>query len=459
MEILIEGGTVLTMGPRGIVKEGAVVVERGEIVKVGRSVEVKAKYPRYERLDARGKLVLPGLLNTHHHAAMSLLRGYADDLPLQEWLENWIWPLEAHMEPRDIYSGAVLTAVESLLGGCTTVNTMYHYRLGLNEAKAFADAGARAAIGHVCFSWRKDEDRRMLRDLAENWHGAAGGLIRVTVDPHAPYTVDPAYMQELHQTRLDLDERFGSAGEPVLTHLHLAETADEAQKVERAYGSDIEGSVIRHLDKLGVLDSHVLAAHCVHVTGEDVGVLAARGVSVSHCPISNLKLASGVAPVPRLLEAGVRVGIGTDSSCSNNSSDMFEAVKMTALLHKGVLLNPTVMSAEAVLRMATIDGARALCWDRSIGSLEPGKRADIIIVDLNKPHLTPLYNEFSHLAYAAKCSDVETVLVNGRIVVENRQVKTVNVEEVIRRAVKSKERLIAELRGNRRVVASQSLES
>lgn len=458
MGLLIEGGTVLTMGPSGVVREGAVLVEGSEILEVDPAAELKAKYPGYERLDARGKLVLPGLVNTHHHAAMSLLRGYADDLPLQEWLEKWIWPLEVHMKPEDIYWGALLTAVESLLGGCTTVNTMYHYRPGLNEAKAFADAGARAAIGHVCFSWRKDEDRRMLKDLAENWHGAAGGLIRVTVDPHAPYTVDPAYMQELHQMRLDLNERLRAGKEPVVTHMHLAETADEAQKVQRAYGLGPERSVIRHLDRLGVLDSHVIAAHCVHIAPEDMPILAARGVSVSHCPISNLKLASGVAPVPALLEAGVKVGIGTDSSCSNNSSDMFEAVKMTALLHKGVSLDPTVMSAEQVVRIATIEGAKALCWDKGIGSLEPGKKADMIIADLKKPHLTPLYNEFSHLAYAAKYSDVETVLVDGRVVVENHEVTTVNVEEVVKRAVESKERLIARLRGDTRA-APQSGQS
>ncbi|MEM3046565.1 MAG: amidohydrolase, partial [Candidatus Bathyarchaeia archaeon] len=370
LELLIEGGTVLTMGPKGIIRQGAVVVEDGLIVDVDRASELKAKHPRYERLDAKGKLVLPGLVNTHQHAAMSLLRGYADDLPLQEWLEKRIWPLEAHMRPEDIYRGALLTAAESLLGGCTTVNTMYHYRPGLNEAKAFADAGARAAVGHVCFSWRKDEDRRMLRDLAEEWHGALNGLIRATVDPHAPYTVDPAYMQELHQVRLDLNERFGSAQQPILTHMHLAETMDEAQKTRRAHQLQAEASIVQYLDELGVLDSNILAAHCVHLTGEDVWTLAARGVSVAHCPVSNLKLASGVAPIPRLLEAGVKVGIGTDSSCSNNSSDMFEAVKVTALLHKGVSLNPTVMNAETVLRMVTIEGAKALRWDNCIGSLE-----------------------------------------------------------------------------------------
>lgn len=446
MEYLIEGGTILTMGPKGVVKDGALVVEDGVIVDLGSVAEMKAKHPRYEKLDAKGKLVLPGLVNTHHHAAMSLMRGYADDLPLHEWLEKWIWPLEAHMEPEDIYAGALLTAVESLLGGCTTVNTMYHYRPGLNEAKAFADAGARAAIGHVCFSWRKDEDRRMLGELARSWHGVADGLIRVTVDPHAPYTVDPEYMQELHELRADLDARFGSPEQPVLTHLHVAETRDELDKVHRAYGCNTGGSIVRYLDGLGVLDHHVIAAHCVHVTRQDAGILAARGVSVSHCPVSNLKLASGVAPVPSLLEAGVSVGIGTDSSCSNNSSDMFEAVKVTALLHKGFLLDPTVMNAEGVLRMATIGGARALSWERGIGSLEPGKRADVIIIDLQKPHLVPLYNEFSHLAYAAKCADVETVLVDGRIVVEERRVTMVNVDEVIRQASESKERIMTKLR-------------
>ncbi|HVP93337.1 MAG TPA: amidohydrolase family protein, partial [Acidobacteriota bacterium] len=197
MELLIQNGTILTMHNRKIVREGAIAIEDKNIVEVGKTHELKRKYGRgYEKIDAKGNVVIPGLINTHQHAAMSLLRGYADDLPLEEWLEKWIWPIEDNMTAHDIYGGALLTAIESIMSGTTTVNTMYHYLPGKNEAKAFADAGLRGVVGHVCFSWRKKEDRKALRDLAENWHGKADGLIRISVDPHAPYTVDPEYMKE-----------------------------------------------------------------------------------------------------------------------------------------------------------------------------------------------------------------------------------------------------------------------
>jgi 5-methylthioadenosine/S-adenosylhomocysteine deaminase len=192
LNLLIHGGTIVTMREDKIIHDGAIVIENGTIIDVGKSEEILQKYGSgYEKINAKGRVVVPGLVNTHQHAAMSLLRGYADDLPLQEWLEKWIWPIEGLMTAEDIYVGSLLTAVESIMGGTTTVNTMYHYMPRENEAKALADAGVRGVVGHVCFSWRKDEDRRALEDLAKNWHNKAGGLIRVSVDPHAPYTVDP----------------------------------------------------------------------------------------------------------------------------------------------------------------------------------------------------------------------------------------------------------------------------
>ncbi|NIR87982.1 amidohydrolase family protein, partial [Candidatus Bathyarchaeota archaeon] len=227
----IDGGTVVTMGPKGTIRDGTVVVENGRIVDVGKSAELKRKYSGYEKIDAEGKVVIPGLINTHQHAAMSLLRGYADDYPLKEWLEKWIWPLEKCMNGRDIYVGALLTAIDSIMGGTTTVNTMYHYMKDGNEAEAFAKTGLRGVIGHVCFSWRKDEDRAALRALARDWHGKANGLIRVSVDPHAAYTVDPEYMKELRDITKELNEKYGSSDAPIMWHIHVAETEDEAEKV------------------------------------------------------------------------------------------------------------------------------------------------------------------------------------------------------------------------------------
>jgi len=442
MDLIIFGGTVITMGGAGIIRDGAVVVEGDTIIDVGRSAEIKRRYPGYEGIDAKGKVVMPGLINAHQHAAMSLLRGYADDYPLKEWLENWVWPFERHMTGYDIYVGALLTAVESIMGGTTTVNTMYHYFEDYNEAMAFAEVGLRGVIGHVCFSWRKDQDRRALEELARRWHGKADGTIRVSVDPHAPYTVDPEYMKELRAITSDLNEKYASENNPIIWHTHLAETEDEAQKIRGAFGVPVDKGVVDYVDSLGVLGCDVIAAHCVHLTRRDIEVLSLRNVKVAHNPISNLKLASGVSPVPEMLNSGVTVALGTDSPCSNNSADMFEVMKITALLHKGVNRDPTMLTAEIVLKMATINGAKALSWDKYIGAIEVGKRADIIIVDFKKPHLSPVYNEISHLVYAAKSSDVETVIINGRIIMEEREVKTVKVEEIIERSVKARDKLL-----------------
>ncbi|MFQ6095242.1 MAG: amidohydrolase [Candidatus Bathyarchaeia archaeon] len=445
MNLLIHGGTIVTMSPRGIIEDGAVVVEDDRIVDLGKTSDLKRKYSGYERINAAGKVVIPGLINTHQHAAMSLLRGYADDYPLKEWLEKWIWPLERHMTGYDIYVGALVTALESIMGGVTTVNTMYHYIKGENEAKAFAEAGLRGVIGHVCFSWRKDEDKRALWNLAGDWHGKADGTIRVSVDPHAPYTVDPEYMKELRWVTRELNEKHASPGMPIMWHMHVAETEDEAEKIRHSFDVAFKGGVVEYLDSLGVLGEDVLAVHCVSLTRGDIEILTERKVKVSHSPVSNLKLASGISPVPQLLNAGVRVSLGTDGSCSNNLSDMFEVMKVAALLHKGVDKDPTLLPANEVLEMATIDGARALLWDGQIGSIEKGKKADLAIVDFRKPHLCPVYNWVSHLVYSARSADVDTVLVNGRIVMEEREIKTVDVEKVLEMAEKTRDRLLSRL--------------
>ncbi|MGQ9538783.1 MAG: amidohydrolase [Candidatus Bathycorpusculaceae bacterium] len=449
MNYVIYSGTIVTMQNGKIIKDGAVAIEKEFIADVGKTREILRKYPRgYERLDAKGKVVIPGLINTHQHAAMSLLRGYADDLPLQEWLEKWIWPIEGHMTANDIYIGALLTALESILGGTTTVNTMYHYTPNENEAKAFADAGLRGVIGHVCFSWRKKEDKKALEDLAKSWHNKADGRIRVSVDPHAPYTVDPEYLKELKELRGELNEKYGSEKAPLIWHIHVAETSDEKEKVRKAFNIEPKGGVMEYLDSLGVLDEKVIAAHCVALTKGDIMVMKRRGVKASHNPISNLKLASGVSPVPKMLEQGITVSLGTDSPCSNNTADMFEVMKTAAILHKGVNKNPAIMAASQVLDMATLSGAKALCWDNEIGSIEVGKKADLAIVNFAKPHLRPIYNEVSHLVYAAKSADVETVLINGRMVMENRQLTTLKIEKVMEMAEKAKTRLLERLKRN-----------
>ncbi|MEM3665956.1 MAG: amidohydrolase [Candidatus Bathyarchaeia archaeon] len=449
MYILIHSGNIITMHHRKIIRQGAIAIEDKNIVEVGKACELKRKYGRgYEKINANGKVVMPGLINTHQHAAMSLLRGYADDLPLQEWLEKWIWPIEKHMTPHDIYVGALLTAAESIMGGTTTVNTMYHYTPEKNEAKAFEDAGLRGVIGHVCFSWRKLEDKKALEDLVKNWHNKNEGLIRASVDPHAPYTVDPEYMKELKRFKEELNVKYGSKRAPIILHMHIAETKDEIEKIQKTFGLHFKKGIMEYLDWLGVLDEHTIAAHCVAVTEQDMEIMKKRNLKVSHNPISNLKLASGISPVPKMLEKNITVSLGTDSPCSNNTADMFELMKITAILHKGISENPTLMPAEKVLQMATIDGAKALSWENEIGSIENGKKADLIIVNLKKPHLYPLYNEISHVVYAMKASDVETVIINGKIVFEDGNLTTLNVEEVMDMAAKAKNDLLNSLNVN-----------
>jgi len=449
MNILIHNGTILTMHNKKIIRQGAIAIENKTIVEVGKTQKLKRKYGKgYEKIDAKGKVVTPGFINTHQHAAMSLLRGYADDLQLQEWLEKWIWPIEKHMSPHDIYTGALLTAIESIMGGTTAVNTMYHYTPEENEAKAFADAGLRGIIGHVCFSWRKKEDVKALEDLAKNWHNKADGLIRISVDPHAPYTVDPEYMKELKEKREELNQKYGSEKAPIIWHTHIAETTDEQEKIRKAFDIQLKGGVLEYLDSLGVLDERLIAAHCVALTGKDMAIMNKRNVKVSHNPISNLKLALGISPVPKMLRKGITVSLGTDSPCSNNTADMFEVMKTAAILHKGINKNPTIMPAEKVFEMATIEGAKALLWENEIGSIEVGKKADLSIISLKKPHLCPVYNEASHLVYAARASDVETVIINGRIVLENRKLTTLNIKKVMDMVEKSKNNLLSKLNTN-----------
>ncbi len=442
MNLIIEGGTTVTASSKGTVKDSAVVVEDGRIIEVGKRDNLTAKYRYYEKIDAKDKVIIPGLVDTHHHAAMSILRGYADDLDLKPWLEKWIWPIEKHFTSRHVYAGALLTAVESIMGGITTINTMYHYFDEYNEARAFSDAGLRGVVGHVCFSWRKKRDKAALDSLARSWHNKKDCLLRVSVDPHSPYTVDPEYMKELKEFTGELNKKYGKPDSPIMWHMHVAETADESQKVTQAFKVRIKGGVVEYLNSLGVLSPDVVAAHCTHVTKRDQEILRKRDVKVAHNPISNLKLASGVSPVLQLQKKGVTVSLGTDSSCSNNSSDMFEVMKVAALLHKGTSGDPTVLSAEQILKMATINGAKALLWDKEIGSIEAGKKADLVIVNFKKPHLTPVFKETSHLVYSAKAADVDSVIIGGKIVMEDREIRTVEADKVMSLAEDAKESLL-----------------
>jgi len=445
LEYIIHGKSIVTMSKHGIIKNGAIVIEGEEIIDLGKYDEIKPKYSGYEVIDASNCIVLPGLINAHTHMAMSLLRGYADDLMLHEWLEKWIWPLESKMTSKDVYIGALLASIEAIKMGTTTVNTMYHYYPDYNEAKAIYETGLRGVISHVCFSWREKEDIERLDHLIRNWHGKDNWRIRAAISPHAPYTVSPEYMVKLREYANKINEKAEKDYEKAIWHIHLAETKDEAKKIEENFKVKIKGGIIEYLQILNVLKEDVIAAHCVWLTEEDIKILSKNKVKVAHNPISNLKLASGISPIEKLLKNNIVVALGTDSACSNNLLDMFETMKIAALLQKGVLLNPTAIKAEEALKMATINGAKALSWESQIGSIEKGKKADLITIELQKPHLKPLFNEVSHIVYAVRSLDVRDVIINGKIIMENHQIKTVDEEWILREVEKVKDNLLERL--------------
>ncbi|MEM3615150.1 MAG: amidohydrolase [Candidatus Methanomethylicia archaeon] len=444
MQYIILAKAIVTMGEKGIIRDGGIVIENGEIIDVDHAWKIRSRYSGgYERIDAKDCILMPGLINTHTHAAMSLLRGYADDLQLHEWLEKWIWPLEAKMTEWDIYVGAKLSALEAIKTGTTTICSMYHHKPKYNEAKAIYESGLRGVISHVFFDWRINEDYKSMEDLISNWHGRGGGRIKVAASPHAPYTVNPKNLMEIKEY---IDNKNENLDEEIIIHIHTAETRDETRIVKEKYDVDTDLGILKYLNDLGFLSENVLAAHCVWLTNEDIKVLRERNVKVSHIPISNLKLASGISPIPKLMENNILVSLGTDSQCSNNTIDMFETMKIASLLQKGITLNPTIIPSEEAIKMATVNGAKALRWDGKIGKIEIGKRADIIAINIKKPHLTPIYNEKSHIVYAARSGDVKHVIIDGKIVMEDYEVKTIDEEEVIAEAEKIKEELINRLR-------------
>lgn len=420
VDLLITNGLVITMDAQGsLVENGAVTVVGDAIAAVGPTDEL-SKTPARETIDACGGIIMPGLINTHTHAAMTLFRGLADDLPLAEWLNDHIFPAEALLDGDKVYTGTLLGCAEMILSGTTCFCDMYLFEGAV--ARAAAAAGMRAVVGEVLYDFpspnygpiKKGFD--YTRRLIDDWRDDT--LINVAVEPHSPYLCAPDL----------LTEAAGIAREnQALLVIHLSETQREVDNVRKKY----DASPVGHLAELGVLAPNLLACHCVVLSDEDMDLLAEHDVKVSHNPESNMKLASGIAPVAELIRRGVCAGLGTDGCSSNNNLDLFAEMDMAAKLHKASSLDPTVMDAATVLRMATIDGARALGLDRITGSLESGKKADIIVIDTNKPHLTPMYHPESHLVYAAGGSDVAATIVNGRVLMKDRRLLHLDLEKTM----------------------------
>ena len=425
VDLFIKNALVVTMDDRlNVYQPGALAIGGDSIIGVGREEDLAPLALKAEEvLDAGGGAVLPGLINTHTHAAMTLLRGLADDLPLMDWLENHIFPAERRMTGEWVYWGTLLACAEMILSGTTTFCDMYLFEAEV--ARAARKAGLRALVGEVLYDFPSpnygplEKGLEYSRDLIRQYRDDP--LISVAVEPHTPFTCAP----ELLLRAKDLADEFRV---PLI--IHLAETQTEEEQIRKRYGV----SPTQHLARLGLLDENLIAVHCVVVSEADQKTLAAAGVKVAHCPESNMKLASGVAPVVELLRRGVCVGLGTDGCASNNNLDLFQEMDSAAKLHKVHRLDPTVMDARTVFRMATRDGARVLGLESRVGSLEAGKKADIIILDLDQPHLTPLYNIYSHLVYAARGADVTRVIINGRTVMKDRQLLSLDLREILSRA-------------------------
>jgi len=430
-DILVYNGTILTMDDRNrTIPNGLLAISGNTIGHVGQ--DEKGSLKAQKELDAEGGLILPGLINGHTHAAMTLFRGLADDLPLMDWLNNYIFPAEGKMDADFVRVGTLLACAEMIMSGTTTFCDMYLFEEEV--ARAAKEAGMRCLVGEVLYDFPSPNYGTIEKGfiyteaLIERWRGDS--LINIAVEPHSLFTCGVELLRKAKDLAL-------GKGVPLI--LHLAETREELEEIERRYGKN----PTQHLKDLGLLGSHLIVDHCVHVSKPEIELLAENEVSVVHNPESNMKLASGIAPVPDMIAKGMKVGLGTDGCASNNNLDLFGEMDMAAKLHKASKLDPTVMDAQTLVKMATIDGARALGLEKITGSLEVGKKADLIVIDTNKPHLIPMYNPYSHLVYAAGGHDVRHSVIDGNLVMEDRRLLTLDLEDILVRSREKSEKVRA----------------
>jgi 5-methylthioadenosine/S-adenosylhomocysteine deaminase len=419
-DLLITNGTVLTLDANNTeIRNGAVAVRKDSITAVGTAAEF-SDWHASRVIDAGGGIIMPGLINSHTHASMTCFRGLADDLQLMTWLNEHIFPAEAKLDEQKVFWGALLACAEMIMSGTTCFCDMYLYEDAV--ARAAKEAGVRAVVGEVLYDFDSpnygpiEKGFEYTQTLIDTWQGDP--LVTIAVEPHSTYLCAP----ELLQRAFNLTQTFSL---PFV--IHLAESKSEVEQIMERYGR----TPVEHLADLDVLAPNVLACHCVELTPNDISLLQRFDVKVAHNVESNMKLASGIAPIPELLKEGICVGLGTDGCASNNDLDLFLEMDTVAKVHKAKTLDPTAMDARTVLKMATIQAARALGLAESIGSLENGKKADLIIIDTHKPHLTPMYDPVSHLVYTVMGSDVRTSIINGTIVMEDGHLKTINLKTVL----------------------------
>ncbi|MGD8337922.1 MAG: amidohydrolase [Desulfobacterales bacterium] len=424
-EIVVYNGTVVTVNDRfEVIENGLICTDADRIVRVEPLTDIKDLPEAKTVIDAGGGLILPGLVNAHTHSPMTLLRGLAEDLPLQEWLNDHIFPAEAaHMTAANVSIGTTLACAEMMLSGTTTCCDGYFLEEAV--AESVAACGLRAVLGQGVIDFPAPgipdpkENIAVAGRFTESWTGR-DMRIRPSVFCHSPYTCSTETLKSAKK----LAQKQG-----LLFQIHAAETRDEHDRIRAQHGT----TPIGYLDRLGLIDAATLLVHAVWVDENDMAVVADRGAAVAHCPESNMKLGAGIAPLTGLLAAGIAVGLGTDGCASNNTLDLFQTMDITAKLHKVRDMQPTAADAQTVLTLATRGGARAIGMEDDIGSLEAGKKADLIVIDTRQPHLVPMYHPVSHVVYAAKGSDVTTVIVDGHLLVRDRQLLHLDLGEIMAR--------------------------
>lgn len=437
-DLLIVGGTIVTMDKdRRVIENGAIAITDGKIAMVGARAAVTKNLSAKRTINAAGKVIIPGLINTHTHVPMTLFRGISDDLDLQDWLTKFIFPAEAkNVNEQFVRVGTQLGLAEMIRGGTTTYCDMYYFEDAIaDETKK---AGVRGVLGETVLDFPAPDNKTWGAGLAyterfiKKWQNDA--LIVPAIAPHAPYTVSKEHLLEAR----DLSNRLNA---PLV--IHLAEANTETEFIQQKHKGM---RPIEFVDSIGFLTNKTIAAHVIQANEKEVDILKSRGVGIAHNPQSNMKLAAGVAPVPMMLRKDIAVGLGTDGAASNNDLNMWEEMDTAAKLHKLISNDPKTLPAEAAFEMATIRGARALHLDKITGSLEVGKRADIAIVDFDSLNQTPYFNIYSHLVYATKATNVRTVIINGRVVMLDRRLLTLN-ENVIKRSANAyREKIIKSLR-------------
>lgn len=424
-DIVIHNGLIITVNSDfDIIENGVVCIKEGKLDRIEARAEDKPLPEAEEIIDANGGIIMPGLVNTHTHLPMTLFRGLADDLPLLVWLNEYIFPAEGkHINSESVKLGALLACAEMLLSGTTTCCDGYF--LEDDVASAVNKSGIRGVLGQGVIDFPApgvpdpSNNIRNAAGFVEKWQDVSP-LITPSIFCHSPYTCSEETLKKA---------KAASDSKGILFQIHAAETKSEYIRIQ----TEQHTTPVKYLDRIGILDENTLIVHSIWLDDDDIEIIAKRRSKVSHNPQSNMKLASGIAPVPSLLNAGVTVGLGTDGCASNNDLDLFREMDTAAKLHKVNLLDPTVMDARTVLKMATIDGAKAIGLDKDIGSLEAGKQADVIIIDTQKPHLVPMYNPVSHIIYAVQGSDIQDVMVAGRILVRDRNLLTIDLEDTLKK--------------------------